>query len=161
MMLKRLLPFVLTLMLGVSLASLASFFNSQTKNARNVSDAQSSTRSKTWLFIRDLPALNYTEDEAREKGAMRMQRLRVLLGADGMVSQVIPLAPGHQREVIDDTIDAARRIRFIPATEDGQPISLWATVDYNCSGHHFAHQWIFQCYATIVEVERDWRTIYE
>lgn len=164
MMLKRILPFVLTLMCGVALASLASFVNSSTKNAGSVSDAQSSTHDKTWLVIQDLPTLNYMEDEAREKGAARAQRLLVLLDADGTVSQVVYLpqvSHGYKREITDDAIEAARRIRFIPATEDGQPISLWVTIDYSCTNEHFAHKLILRCSANIVEVERDWRTIYE
>lgn len=164
MMLQRILPFVLTLICGVMLASPASFFNSSTKNVGCVSNTQSSTHDKTWLVIRELPARNYTEQEALEKKALHVQRLRARLNADGTVSDIVPfelVSHVGKIEFTDDVIEAARRIRFIPATEDGKPISLNVIVDYKCSDYHFAHQRMFQCNAAIVEVERDWRTIYE
>lgn len=161
--LKRLLPFVSALIFGVSLVSLSSFVNSLTRDG-DFSGAQGETHSRTWLLIRHLPAPVYTEDEARERGALHVERLRALLDADGTVSKVVRSTSSclhGESPFTDDVIEAARRIRFSPATEDGQPVSLWVTVDYGCSSYHFAHRRFFQCDASIVEVERDWRTIYE
>jgi len=30
-------------------------------------------------------------------------------------------------------IRAAKRIRFVPATKDGKPVSMWMTLEYNFS----------------------------
>jgi hypothetical protein len=115
------------------------------------------------LIVQNLPAPNYTEQEARARGALdHTLRLRVLLGADGTVSKVeLPLINDAAEEFYRDAVSAARRIRFRPATADGVPVSLWAAVDYHCAGYYFAHQYIFQCDASIAQVEADWRVIHE
>ncbi len=163
MLLKRLLPFALTLAIGVALAGLASFVNSPARRASDSSRHE--IRSKTWLFIHDLPAPNYTEQEAIEKKALRAQRLQATLNADGRVSYVVPIESASldesRRGFMDDAVEAAERIRFTPATEDGESIPLHVTIDYQCSDYHFAHKRMFRCFASIVEVERDWRTVYE
>jgi hypothetical protein len=161
-LLKRLLPFALTLMFGLALTNLMSFVKSPAGKADD-SSAGESMRSRTWLVIYDVPALNYTEQEAREKGAFVQLSLFALLDADGTVSEV-ELATNSKittPEFVFDASRIARRIKFRPATEDGRPIPLRVRINYNCSDDSFAHRWMFQCSASIVEVERDWRTIYE
>ncbi len=156
---KRVVPFVVALKIGVLLVMLAGVFDSPWRRARG-SVSQMPAQSRTWLIIRNVPALTYTEQEARLKGATDTLRLRALLDANGTVSEVELLSEATA-EFADDAVRAAQRIRFRPATEDGRPIPLWVTVDYSCSGYYFAHRYTFGCTAGIAEVEHDWRVIHE
>lgn len=163
MMLKRILPFVLTLMCGVALTGLMSFINSPFGKAGD-SNARGPIQSRTWLIIREVPTLDYTEQEARERGALAPLSLFALLDADGNVSEV-ELASTNSKiatpEFVSDAIRMAKRIKFRPATENRRAIPLRVRIDYTCFDYDFAHQRMFQCSAAISEVERDWRTIYE
>lgn len=156
---KRFAPFVLALKVGLLLVWLLTFSGLPVRDEGR-SLALESGHSRTWLVIRHLPAMAYTEQEASEKGAMTTLRLRALLDADGIVSDVELLSPATE-EFAKAAMNAAARIRFIPATEDRQPIPLWVTIDYGCSGEYFGHRYMFQCDASIAHVERDWRIIYE
>lgn len=157
--LKRFVPFMLTLILGSVLASLLSVAVTPSRNIRCTASLEPA-HSKTWLVIRHVPVLKYTEQEARANGALAPLRLRALLDVDGTVSDV-ELLPSAAEEFAGDAMNAARGIKFIPATEDRQPIPLWVTVDYECHGDSFGHHYVFQCSTKIAQVERDWRIIYE
>ena len=147
----------MTLLIGLWAGSL---FGGNVRRPARCEKQRYSSSSKTWLFIRNVPALTYTEQEAREKGATDILRLRVLLDSNGTVSQVEQLTSATE-DFVDDAMRAAKRIQFRPATENHQPISLWATVNYSCSGYYFAHRYAFKCDAAIAEIERDWRIVYE
>lgn len=164
-MLKRILPLLLTFACGVLLVSLAASIKLMKFDLDDDDPiVHASGQSRTWLFIDDVPAPDYTEQEVRGKGVMHIQRLQALLDADGTVSSIVPFSPVsvHSKSAFTvAAIDAAKRIRFRPATENGRPISLWVTVDYMCGSDFFAHRYLFTCSARIAEVEKDWRTIYE
>ncbi|MBD0326486.1 MAG: energy transducer TonB [Pyrinomonadaceae bacterium] len=157
--LKRFLPFVVALKIGLLLVMLASAFDLPWRRARS-SAAPPQAHSRTWLIINSVPAPNYTEQEAREKGATDTLRLRALLDRDGIVSAVELMSEATE-EFAADAMRAASRIKFRPATEDGRPVSLWVMVDYTCSGYHSAHRYQFKCAASIAGVEQDWRVIHE
>ncbi|HEX8887788.1 MAG TPA: energy transducer TonB [Pyrinomonadaceae bacterium] len=133
-MLKRMLPFMLTLTVGLILGS---WFNPYSlRNHRygrfmsRCSGASSygtsrvvSPSDKTWALIRTQPVVEYTPDARRDQVTGRV-RLRVLLDAGGTVTQVIPLETLPDG-LTDAAIDSAWRTKFVPATENGVPVSVW------------------------------------
>jgi hypothetical protein len=87
---------------------------------------------RTWAIIKTQPVVDYTKD-ARRDHVTGMVRLRVLLDANGTVSQVVPLEtlPDGLTEV---ATDSAWRTTFIPATENGMPVSVWIEQDHEFTG---------------------------
>lgn len=73
----------------------------------------------------------YTE-EARKKGVTGTIRLRMVLAFDGRVRHVLALTRlgGGLTEM---ALNAARRIKFRPATKDGRPVSQFVTIEYHFS----------------------------
>jgi TonB family protein len=71
----------------------------------------------------------YTE-EARRDQVTGTVTIRMVLAADGMVKYIFPVTrlPDGLTEA---AIRAARGIKFIPATKDGRPVSMYATIQYN------------------------------
>jgi periplasmic protein TonB len=74
------------------------------------------------------PQPDYTR-EARRNGIQGFVTLKVLLSADGKVSRirVLKALPGGLTE---NSIRAACKIQFKSALKDGQPVSVWLTVEY-------------------------------
>lgn len=71
--------------------------------------------------------------EARAAKVKGDVRLRLVLTADGAVRHVFPVKSlGHG--LTEAAIDAARRIRFVPAERDGQPVSQFVTYVYDFNG---------------------------
>lgn len=70
----------------------------------------------------------YTE-RARRGKISGVVRLRALLGADGKVKGVI-IIKGLGGGLSETAAEAARAIRFTPATVDGRPVSQFATLEY-------------------------------
>ena len=133
-MLKRMLPFMLTLTVGLILGSLFNphwarnyhygRFMSRCSGASSYGTARVVvTNDKTWALIKTQPVVEYTPD-ARRDHVKGLVRLRVLLDANGTVSQVIPLETLPDG-LTDAAIDSAWRTKFIPATENGAPVSVW------------------------------------
>jgi TonB family protein len=74
------------------------------------------------------PTPGYTE-EARRAGVSGVVRLRVVLGSDGTVRHVLVLRRlGHG--LTEKAIEAARQVRFNPATLGGQPVSQYVVLEY-------------------------------
>lgn len=71
----------------------------------------------------------YTE-RARQFGVQGKVALRAVFSKNGEVTnlQVVSKLP---HGLTQQSISAARAIRFIPATKDGQPVSTWMTLEYN------------------------------
>ena len=138
-LLKRVLPFTLTLVVGAALGSLTSFFGLRLQNRPAASKSYtlgsyrggaSGCRSYKRRRFADAnrpavvlfqPLPRYT-DEARRNKFTGSIRLQVRLDADGTVSDVRPLGvlPYGLTEAAEE---AARGIRFTPATRDGAPVS--------------------------------------
>ena len=74
------------------------------------------------------PEPGYTE-EARRAGVSGIVRLRVVLGADGRVRHVLPLRR-LSHGLTEKAVEAARQIRFKPATLGGQPVSQYVVLEY-------------------------------
>lgn len=71
----------------------------------------------------------YTE-EARKNQITGSVSLRLILNANGTVSNIQPLSRLPDG-LTEKAIDAARRIRFTPAEKDGRKVSQYATIQYN------------------------------
>jgi TonB family protein len=71
----------------------------------------------------------YTE-QARHNQVRGTVRLRIVLGGDGRVQHIYPTSrlPDGLTEA---AINAARKIKFIPAIKDGRPVSQFVIVEYN------------------------------
>jgi protein TonB len=74
------------------------------------------------------PPPQYTR-AARRNGVQGFVSLKVLLAADGQVSRVRVLK-GLPAGLTENAIRAACKIQFKPATKDGQPASMWVTVEF-------------------------------
>ena len=56
-------------------------------------------------------------------------RVRVLVGADGLVKQVKIIGAGLTDGLNEEAIRAATQIRFQPATRSGQAVAHWVTIE--------------------------------
>lgn len=74
------------------------------------------------------PTPRYTE-EARRAGVSGVVRLRVVLGADGAVRHVLVLRR-LSHGLTERAVEAARQVRFRPATLGGRPVSQYVVLEY-------------------------------
>jgi len=70
----------------------------------------------------------YTE-EARRNRISGMLILRVIFSKTGEVTNIQVLV-GLPYGMTERAIDAARGIKFVPATKDGNPVSMWMQLEY-------------------------------
>lgn len=75
------------------------------------------------------PEPNYTE-QARKNQTAGTVVLRCIFGANGKVFG-FRVVSGLEDGLTERAISAARQIRFIPATKDGHPVSMWMELQYN------------------------------
>ena len=83
----------------------------------------------TKVRVLSKPEPTYTE-EARKEQITGTVVLRCIFGANSKVfgfRAVSTLPEG----LTEQAIRSARRIKFIPATKDGQPVSMWMELQYN------------------------------
>jgi TonB family protein len=141
-LLRRVLPFVLTLLVGVALGSLL-------KHGRRHHDAHPCyggvyqggevmtapapgvgvlQKVSSAAVILDKPDPLYT-DEARRHGTAGEVRLCVLMSASGQVTEIEPLMTLPDG-LTESAVEAARRIEFVPAQEHGQPIAQYVVISY-------------------------------
>ena len=87
------------------------------------------TEVTTKMRIISKPEPQYTE-EARQKVTMGTVILWAIFSKTGEVTgiHVVASLPNGLTEAC---IDAVRKIKFVPATKDGQPVSMWVTLEYN------------------------------
>jgi TonB family protein len=71
----------------------------------------------------------YTEI-ARQNQITGTVVLKAVFAANGTVTN-IHVVSGLPFGLTERAIDAASRIRFAPATKDGQPVSMWIQLEYN------------------------------
>jgi TonB family protein len=69
-------------------------------------------------------------DEARNNNVTGTVRLRAVLAADGRVRNIVAIKR-LPAGLTDVCIEAARRIRFTPATINGAPVSQYVVLEYN------------------------------
>lgn len=75
------------------------------------------------------PEPSYSE-EAREANVSGTVILKAVFASDGMVKHIIILQ-ALPNGLTEEAVRAARRIRFVPATIDGKPVSQWMQLEYN------------------------------
>ncbi len=75
------------------------------------------------------PAPSYTE-VARANGVSGVVILRCVFAADGTVKHFLVIA-GLPLGLTEAAINAAKKIKFAPATIDGQPVSMFIQLEYN------------------------------
>jgi len=91
--------------------------------------ALSSREVTTKARVLSKPEPSYTE-AARRAGVQGTVVLRAVFSADGevksvRVGQALPFG------LTTAAIEAAHRIKFTPATKDGQPVSMFIQLEYN------------------------------
>ena len=145
-MLKRILPFILTLTFGVVLGSLLNFARPRATGAPRAMDAptvfsgRGCSSSKRALYMHRTiddaprpmilfkPEPRYTE-AARKNSVAGLVRLSATFGADGRVSNVEALTTLPDG-LTAEAIRAAEGIVFKPATVGGDPVSVRKDVEY-------------------------------
>ena len=75
------------------------------------------------------PEPRYTA-EARQAQVTGTVVLRVVFSADGIVRHILVLR-GLPFGLTESAVEAARGVRFTPATIDGVPVSLFVRLEYN------------------------------
>lgn len=80
-------------------------------------------------FVAFRPEPSYTED-ARQNAIAGSVILKAIFAADGTVNN-IKVAAGLPYGLEENAIEAAKKIRFIPAMKDGKLVSTWMQLEYN------------------------------
>ncbi len=81
------------------------------------------------IIILSKPYAAYT-DLARRNNTQGTILLRVLFGRDGQIKQ-IKIEKSLEFGLVEKTIEAARRIRFLPQEADGKPQEVVKSIQYN------------------------------
>jgi TonB family protein len=79
--------------------------------------------------ILEKPEPQYTE-EARNHQITGTVVLRCVFAADGRVTNIVPIR-GLRYGLTRKAMNAAYAIKFIPATKDGHPVSMYMQLEYN------------------------------
>lgn len=82
----------------------------------------------TPLKIISKPRASYT-NAARQAGVGGTTRLMVGFSANGTISHILVVKP-LSHGLSEAAVRAARRIKFVPATRDGKPISVVRQIEY-------------------------------
>ena len=107
-------------------ADILRFFATQTAAGLEIySGKQVTTKAR----VISKPEPTYTED-ARKNQVTGTVVLRAVFAADGTV-RAIHVISGLPDGLDRRAVEAARHIRFIPATKDGKPVSMWMELQYN------------------------------
>ena len=75
------------------------------------------------------PEPQYTED-ARKNQIVGTVVLKVVFASNGSVTNIRTVS-GLPHGLTERAITAARQIKFVPATKDGHPVSMWMQLEYN------------------------------
>lgn len=75
------------------------------------------------------PEPQYTE-EARKNQITGTVVLRAVFSSGGQVTQIRTIS-GLPHGLTERAMAAARQIKFVPATKDGRPVSMWMELQYN------------------------------
>ena len=95
-------------------------------NGRRGSEAVDAVDSRPVPLNRPRP--NYTE-EARKNKIQGVVKARILVGADGVVKQVILSGIGLPDGLNEEAIRAAYQMRFRPAMKNGQAVAHWISLE--------------------------------
>ncbi len=138
---KRVLPFALTLLIGAALGSFVKLFTSRGNDTapafvttRNERRGCRSSYRRTSRYDTPRPVIlfkpepGYT-DSARRNGVNGVVRLSVVFGADSKVSDVEVLQT-LSYGLTEQAIRAAEGIHFNPAVINGEPVSVRKEIEY-------------------------------
>jgi TonB family protein len=148
--LKRVLPFTLTLLVGLAIGSLFNLFSSKPQVEQRAFRIESSygaglgagtgsggCRSRMRTYSEDYRSariLSQAEPlytvEARRNHTEGEVLLRVTLGADGAVSNVETIT-SLPDGLTEQARTAARLIKFVPASRNGYPVDETKTITYS------------------------------
>lgn len=81
------------------------------------------------LRLTKKPDPSYT-DEAKAKSVRGVVALRCVFSSTGKVTDIVVIS-GLPYGLTEKAIEAARKIKFVPAMKDGKPVSMWMLVEYN------------------------------
>jgi len=87
----------------------------------------SDVTSKAQILAKPEPV--YTEI-ARQNKITGTVVLRAVFSSGGQVTNIHPVS-GLPDGLTERAIEAAKKIRFVPATKDGHPVSMWMQLEYN------------------------------
>lgn len=110
-------------------------FYSRRKGASNTNatddenEVYSSQQVTTKAIITFKQQPEYTE-KARMNGVSGVIRVMVVLAADGKVKHIL-VVNGLPEGLTEKAVEAAKGIRFQPATKDGKPVSQVVTLEYS------------------------------
>jgi len=105
---------------------------------RQEKEKQNSAEVKTEAKVdATRPVILYKEkanrtQESRDKGISGTVRLRAIFTADGSVKDILVIE-GLEAGLSWKAIEAARKIRFNPATKGGQPVPVLSNLEFNFS----------------------------
>lgn len=144
-MLKRILPFILTLAAGLAVAGLSGkneirspggggpgqscfgqSFLVEVPNGERIFGVREVTQRARIL---SKPEPGYTE-EAHRNEVTGTVLLRVVLSSTGRVTNM-RVVSGLPYGLTENALEAARRITFVPAVKDGRNVSQQVLVEYN------------------------------
>ncbi|MGI8786645.1 MAG: energy transducer TonB [Pyrinomonadaceae bacterium] len=97
---------------------------------------QQKEQSKQEAIISFKPPATYT-DEARKKGIEGTVRLRVTFLASGEIGDVIYISETSKKKkltkygLVEQAIEAAKKIKFTPQKENGQPVTVTKLIQYS------------------------------
>jgi hypothetical protein len=133
--LTKALPFVLTLCIGAALGSFQwrRGFQRDSAPPRQTTPGRATQHSRTWLVIHHQPPPDFPSEAATGSDEPCSARLRVRFDADGTVSEAISEDAAAPEGCVAAAVEAAGRIRFTPASENGKPVSVVASVSYGFS----------------------------
>lgn len=139
-LIKRVLPFLLALIIGAMLVRFIApnIFESRTLLIVKPPQSQVETSTSGEVFrssevtkkavLLSRPEPGYTA-EARQNQGQGTVRLRAVLASSGEVTNV-QVINGLPFGLTEKAIDAARQIKFTPAMKDGRAVSQYVTIEY-------------------------------
>ena len=83
----------------------------------------------TKASVKKKPEPSYTKD-ARKHGIEGTVVLRCVFASSGQVTNIHVIS-GLPDGLTERAIEAAKKIKFKPATKDGHPVSMWMELQYN------------------------------
>ena len=111
-----------------ALSAFQKYFNRAKVENPSLIDAVGTGENKTRLNVLSKPQAKYT-DKARRSGISGTVKLYVLFAASGKITHIIQLnSLGYGLD--EQALNAARQIKFEPAQENGQPVSVVKMVHY-------------------------------
>lgn len=115
------------------------FWKAQVESLRFYSDASQQqdvyagkeVTTKARLLAKPEPQYS---DAARDGAVEGTVVLKAVFASDGTVKHIL-IIQSLPEGLTEACVNAARRIRFVPATRDGKPVSMWMQLEYNFSLH--------------------------